>query len=92
MNTTITTYQGIQYLVFSISLSILFFILGQRDPSMLFTLVLFLDRLFMRYILMSSIIVMIGLLLALTITLLKASLILFTIVSQTALPLNLDLD
>jgi len=50
---------------------------------MVFTLVLFLVHLFIRYVLISSIIVMIGLLFALTITLLKTSLILLTIVSHT---------
>jgi len=59
---------------------------------MVLMLVIFLIHIFIRYILISSIIVMIGLLLALTITLLKASRILLISVSYIALPVNLDLD
>ena len=79
-------------LSFSDSFDNLVRILGQISPSYLCTLDLFLDHLFIIYKCISSNIEIIGLDLASTITLLKASLMLFTNVSQLACMVNLDLD
>jgi len=85
-------YLGIQYLVFLDSFDNLVRILGQISPSYFYTLDLFLDHLFIIYKWISSSIEMIGLDLASTITLLKASLMLFTNMSDLACMVNLDLD
>jgi len=84
-------YLGTQYFVNCNSLSSLSRILGHIEPSKELTFNILLD-LFIMYNLMSSSMVIIGLLLASTNTLLKASDMLLTSVSHLTLVLNLDLD